>query len=54
VPPTLTIWDTAAAPGSQLFALIGALFMLPIILGYTALVYWIFRGKVREGETYHH
>jgi cytochrome d ubiquinol oxidase subunit II len=27
--------------------------MLPIILGYTVFVYWVFRGKVREGETYH-
>jgi cytochrome d ubiquinol oxidase subunit II len=53
VPPTLTIWDTAAAPGSQLFMLVGTLVLLPIILGYTGLVYWIFRGRVREGETYH-
>ncbi len=53
VPPTLTIWDTAAAPVSQLFMLVGTLMLLPIILGYIVLVYWIFRGKVREGEAYH-
>ena len=53
VPPTLTIWDTAAAPESQIFALIGTLIMLPIILGYTVFIYWVFRGKVREGESYH-
>jgi cytochrome d ubiquinol oxidase subunit II len=53
VPPTLTIWDTAAAPASQTFMLVGTLIMLPIILGYTALIYWLFRGKVREGEGYH-
>jgi cytochrome d ubiquinol oxidase subunit II len=53
VPPSLTIWDTAAAPESQLFALIGTLVMLPIILAYTIFIYWVFRGKVREGETYH-
>jgi cytochrome bd ubiquinol oxidase subunit II len=53
VPPTLTIWDTAAAPGSQLFMLVGTLILLPIILAYTGLVYWLFRGKLREGEGYH-
>jgi cytochrome d ubiquinol oxidase subunit II len=53
VPPTMTIWDTAAAPASQIFMLIGTLFLLPIILGYVAFIYWLFRGKVREGESYH-
>jgi cytochrome d ubiquinol oxidase subunit II len=53
VPPTLTVWQTAAAPASQIFMLIGTLFLLPIILGYVALVYWLFRGKIREGEGYH-
>jgi cytochrome d ubiquinol oxidase subunit II len=52
VPPSLTIWDTAAAPASQVFMLVGTLIMLPIILGYTVMIYWLFRGKVREGETY--
>jgi cytochrome bd ubiquinol oxidase subunit II len=54
VPPSLTIWDTAAAPASQRFMLIGTLGLLPIILGYVVFVYWIFRGKVRHGEGYHH
>ena len=53
VPPSLTIWDTAAAPTSQMFMLIGTLPLLPIILGYVVFVYWLFRGKVREGESYH-
>ena len=53
VPPALTIWDAAAAPASQMFMLIGTLILLPIILGYTGFIYWIFRGKVREGEGYH-
>jgi cytochrome d ubiquinol oxidase subunit II len=53
VPATLTIWDTAAAPSSQLFMLVGTLVLLPLILGYFALVFWLFRGKVREGEAYH-
>jgi cytochrome d ubiquinol oxidase subunit II len=29
------------------------LFMLPILLGYTVFVYWVFRGKLKEGEGYH-
>jgi cytochrome d ubiquinol oxidase subunit II len=53
VPPTLTIWQTAAVPASQIFMLLGTLMLLPIILGYIGFVYWLFRGKVREGEGYH-
>lgn len=53
VPPSVTVWEAAAVPESQIFTLIGVLIMLPIILGYTAFVYWTFRGKVREGEGYH-
>jgi cytochrome d ubiquinol oxidase subunit II len=53
VPPSLTVWETAAAPSSQIFMLIGTVALLPIILGYIAFVYWLFRGKVREGEGYH-
>ncbi len=53
VPPSITIWDAAAVPASQIFTLIGVLIMLPVILGYTVFVYWTFRGKMREGEGYH-
>ena len=53
VPPSITIWDAAAVPQSQIFTLIGVLVMLPVILGYTVFVYWTFRGKMREGEGYH-
>ena len=53
VPPSLTVWDTAAAPASQIFMLLGTLLLLPMILGYIAFMYWLFRGKVREGESYH-
>jgi cytochrome d ubiquinol oxidase subunit II len=53
VPPHLTAWEAAAAPSSQIFMLIGTLFLLPIILGYTVFVYWLFWGKIREGEGYH-
>lgn len=53
VPDTVTVWQAAAAPSSQLFMLVGTLLMLPMILGYTAYVYWTFCGKVREGAGYH-
>lgn len=53
VPPNITIWDAASAPGSQLFLLIGTLFVIPIILAYTGWAYWVFRGKVKPGEGYH-
>jgi cytochrome d ubiquinol oxidase subunit II len=53
VPPSLTIWQTAAAPSTQVFMLMGTLVLLPIILGYMIFVYWIFGGKLREGEGYH-
>jgi cytochrome bd ubiquinol oxidase subunit II len=53
VPPVLTIWQTAAAPASQIFMLLGTVALLPIIFGYIVFVYWLFRGKVREGEGYH-
>ncbi|WP_083004202.1 cytochrome d ubiquinol oxidase subunit II [Halomonas sp. GT] len=53
VPPNYTIWDAASAPESQLFLLIGMLFVIPIVLAYTAWTYWVFRGKVKVGEGYH-
>jgi cytochrome bd ubiquinol oxidase subunit II len=53
VPPAITIWDAAATPVSQMFMLVGTLILLPLVLGYTAMIYWLFRGKVAEGESYH-
>ena len=53
VPPTLTIWQTAAAPASQTFMLVGTAVLLPMTLAYTAYVYWLFRGKIGPGESYH-
>ena len=45
VPFEFTLWDAAAASTSQSITLIGTAIMLPIILGYTAYCYYIFRGK---------
>jgi len=53
VPPDHTLWDAASSPDSQLFLLLGVLFVIPIILAYTAWTYWIFRGKVRANAGYH-
>ncbi|MBO6784678.1 MAG: cytochrome d ubiquinol oxidase subunit II [Alphaproteobacteria bacterium] len=53
IPPEVTFRDAANADGSLAFMLAGAIFLLPVILGYTGYNYWIFRGKVREGDAYH-
>jgi len=53
IPPSVSIWDAAAPPQSQGFTLVGALFIIPLILVYTAWSYYVFRGKVRPGEAYH-
>jgi cytochrome d ubiquinol oxidase subunit II len=53
VPPSLSIWDVAAPDSSLAFALVGAAMLIPIILGYTAYAYWVFRGKMNPSEGYH-
>jgi cytochrome bd ubiquinol oxidase subunit II len=53
IPPDLPIQAAAAPAVSQMFALIGALIIIPIILIYTAWGYYIFRGKVKRDEHYH-
>ncbi|MEX2519796.1 MAG: cytochrome d ubiquinol oxidase subunit II [Paracoccaceae bacterium] len=45
VPDQLTIFEAASAPESLFIILIGALFVLPAIIGYTILAYTVFRGK---------
>jgi len=53
VPPSIDIWQAAAPDRSLAFLLYGAAVMVPIILAYTIYAYWVFRGKVKEGEGYH-
>jgi len=53
VPRSVTIWQAAAPDSSLAFLLIGAALLLPLILGYTAYAYWVFRGKLKSGEGYH-
>jgi cytochrome bd ubiquinol oxidase subunit II len=54
VPPSLTIWDASSSHSSQLFALVGTVIVLPIILVYNVMQYRVFRGKVREGDAGYH
>lgn len=53
IPPSISIWDAASPPQSLGFTLVGALFIIPFILAYTAWSYYVFRGKVKAGEGYH-
>jgi len=52
VPYHYTLWQAASSPSTQAFLLIGTLFLLPIILMYTAWSYWVFRGKARRDVAY--
>jgi len=53
VPQSITIWQAAAPENSQIFMLFGVAVLIPLILGYTAWAYWVFRGKVRPEHGYH-
>jgi cytochrome d ubiquinol oxidase subunit II len=53
VPPSISIWDAASPEISQSFMLFGAVLILPVILAYTFWSYYVFSGKVKEGESYH-
>ena len=44
----LDIWEAAASPEALSIILIGTIFVLPIILGYSVLAHWIFRGKATQ------
>jgi cytochrome d ubiquinol oxidase subunit II len=53
VPHRFTLREAASSESTQAFLLVGTLFLLPIILMYTAWSYWVFRGKVRADLGYH-
>ena len=48
VPDKITIYEAASAPESLWIILIGTCIVLPTILAYTILAYYIFRGKATE------
>ena len=53
VPHHFTLWEAASSPSTQAFLAIGTMFLLPVIAMYTAWSYWVFRGKVKAGISYH-
>ncbi|CAB3809366.1 Cytochrome bd-I ubiquinol oxidase subunit 2 [Paraburkholderia ultramafica] len=53
IPYSLTLVDAAAPRSSQVFILVGAVVILPVIIAYTTAGYWVFRGKVVGGAQYH-
>jgi len=48
IPNQMTIWEGGTAPTSLAIILIGALIVLPFIMGYTLFSYRVFWGKVRD------
>ncbi len=48
VPFSVSLWDAASSSTSQEFVLIGAIIVTPVVLGYSAFAYWIFRGRTPE------
>jgi cytochrome d ubiquinol oxidase subunit II len=53
IPPAVSIREAAGPAESMGFTLVGALLVIPFILGYSAWSYYVFRGKVKAGEGYH-
>ena len=53
VPPSITLQEAAAPEKSQVFMLVGTAVAMPLIIGYTAYAYWIFRGKIDPAHGYH-
>ena len=53
VPHSITIWQAAAPDNSLIFMSFGVAVLVPLILGYTAWAYYVFRGKVKAGAEYH-
>jgi cytochrome d ubiquinol oxidase subunit II len=45
----LTIWEAAAHPSALKVTLIGALLVLPFLVGYTVFAYRVFSGKAKTG-----
>ena len=50
---SLDIYNAASTPRTQLTMLIIALIGVPIVLVYTAMIYRVFRGKVKLTDGYH-
>jgi cytochrome d ubiquinol oxidase subunit II len=53
VPYHYTLWQAASSANTQVFLLIGTVFLLPIVFMYTGWSYWVFRGKVKADLAAH-
>ena len=53
VPYGMDFRQAANQDNALAFMLVGVSIILPVILGYTAWVYWLFRGKVTPDAGYH-
>ncbi|MET0273917.1 MAG: cytochrome d ubiquinol oxidase subunit II, partial [Phenylobacterium sp.] len=52
-PYSMTFRDAANADNALALMLVGVGILLPVIIGYSVWVYWIFRGKVTADAGYH-
>jgi cytochrome bd ubiquinol oxidase subunit II len=50
IPFRISLREAASPPGSQLFLLVGIALVMPVVLGYSAFAYYVFRGKVSGHE----
>jgi cytochrome d ubiquinol oxidase subunit II len=48
---SLTIYNGASSQKTLMIMLIVAIIGLPFVMGYTASIHWIFRGKVKLNKT---
>jgi cytochrome d ubiquinol oxidase subunit II len=48
LPFRMTLWSVASGSSSQLFLLIGAAIVAPIVIAYSLFAYHVFRGKTPE------
>ncbi|MDP3853446.1 cytochrome d ubiquinol oxidase subunit II [Phenylobacterium sp.] len=53
VPYDMTFRQAANQDNALALMLVGVAILLPVILGYTVWVYWLFRGKVTADAGYH-
>jgi cytochrome d ubiquinol oxidase subunit II len=52
IPYQVTIWEAAATSESLSLLLVGTIIALPLVLGYTAYNYYVFRGKTTHEVLY--
>jgi cytochrome d ubiquinol oxidase subunit II len=50
---SLTIYNAASSQKTLLIMLIIAAIGMPFVIGYTSIIYWVFRGRVELGQGHH-